>query len=298
MGIVYIILSGLFFLAMNILIKLLSGGTTITLFGQIQHYPIHELVLARSLVSFAISASIIYFRKLPLFGNNKKWLISRGISGTIALTLFFYTIQQTPLAIASTIQYLGPIFTVLISTYFLREKIKSIQWLFIGLCFIGVIFLSWDALFSAQSTFAPIWILIGIISALFSGLAYSSIVKLRETDEPINIVIYFPMIAIPIMSLWCLYEFIMPQGIEWLLLLLTGITTQIAQVCMTRALLAENTAVIAPFQYLGAIYASLMGFLIFDERLSFYVFIGIFVILTGVILNTIFGKTIRSKKNA
>ena len=67
---------------------------------------------------------------------------------------------------------------------------------------------------------------------------------------------------------------------------------------MTRALLAENTAVIAPFQYLGAIYASLMGYLIFNETLSMYVFIGIFIILTGVILNTLFGKTIRSKSKA
>lgn len=298
MGIVYIILSGLFFLAMNILIKVLSGGTSTSVVGNIQHYPIHELVLARSIVSFTISAFVIQRKKLPLFGNNKKWLISRGISGTIALTLFFYTIQKTPLAIASTIQYLGPIFTVLISTYFMREKIKPIQWFFIALCFIGVLFLSWESLFTPNSNFSASWIVIGIISALFSGMAYSSIVKLRETDEPINIVIYFPMIAIPIMSAWCLFDFVMPQGIEWILLILTGITTQIAQVCMTRALLAENTAVIAPFQYLGAIYASLMGYLIFNETLSIYVFIGIFIILTGVILNTLFGKTIRSKSKA
>jgi drug/metabolite transporter (DMT)-like permease len=47
-----------------------------------------------------------------------------------------------------------------------------------------------------------------------------------------------------------------------------------------------------PFQYLGSIYALLVGYLILDERLNSVVMIGVLVILLGVVLNTIF----KSKK--
>src|SRR3989338_2200138 len=112
-GILYIILSGLSFTVVNFFVKLL-GNPDSTILGQgLQKYPAHELVLARSIVSFSISLFIIKQRKLPVFGVNKKWLLVRAIAGTIALTLFFYSIHYLPLAVASTVQYLAPIFTVL-----------------------------------------------------------------------------------------------------------------------------------------------------------------------------------------
>lgn len=294
-GIFYILISGLFFLVMNILVKLLTGSTNNLLGSHLQNYPVHELVLARSIISFFISFCIIKYKKLPVFGVNKRWLLSRGISGMIALTLFFYTIRQLPLAIASTLQYLGPIFTILITLLFFKEKVKPVQWLFIILAFSGVIIMSSERIFETTSTsFSISWIFIGILSALFSGMAYSSIVKLRETDEPINIVIYFPMVSIPVMAIWCTYECILPRGIEWVLLLLIGIVTQIAQVAMTKALLYGQTAVIAPFQYLGAIYASICGYLIFSENLSPIVYLGIIIILLGVLLNTVVSSSKKS----
>lgn len=294
-GIFYILISGLFFLVMNILVKLLTGSTNNLLGSHLQNYPVHELVLARSIISFFISFCIIKYKKLPVFGVNKRWLLSRGISGMIALTLFFYTIRQLPLAIASTLQYLGPIFTILITLLFFKEKVKPVQWLFIILAFSGVIIMSSERIFETTSTsFSISWIFFGILSALFSGMAYSSIVKLRETDEPINIVIYFPMVSIPVMAIWCTYECILPRGIEWVLLLLIGIVTQIAQVAMTKALLYGQTAVIAPFQYLGAIYASICGYLIFSENLSPIVYLGIIIILLGVLLNTVVSSSKKS----
>ena len=91
------------------------------------------------------------------------------------------------------------------------------------------------------------WLLLGIISAAFSGIAYTAIRKLKGTDTPINIVIYFPMISIPVMAIWSCFEFTMPRGIEWLFLLVIGIFTQIAQVMLTKALHEGSTAFVKCF---------------------------------------------------
>lgn len=294
-GILFIILSGLSFLIVNFFVKILGAGPNQELFPRLQKFPAHELVLARSMVSFTISYYIIKRRGLPVLGFNRKWLLIRGVSGMIALTIFFYSIHYLPLAIASTIQYLAPIFTVVFAMFLLGERVKKLQWFFILLAFVGVGLIGFNNVLAADQheNINYLWFGLGILSAAFSGIAYTAIIKLKETDTPINIVIYFPMLSLPIMTVWCLFEFTMPVGIEWLILLIIGIFTQIAQVLMTRALHEGSAGLITPFQYLGAIYAALVGFFIFDERLSWIVYVGIVLILIGVVVNVV----LRSYKN-
>lgn len=297
-GILFIVLSGLSFLVVNFLVKLFGMGTEQHLFQNLQKIPAHELVLARSIISFSISSVIIKSKKLPFFGVNKKWLLIRGFAGMIALTMFFETIHHLPIAVASTVQYLAPIFTMIFTMLFLGERILKMQWLFVLVAFIGVMLIGLNALILKTN---PVeldffWLTLGLISAAFSGIAYTAIVKLKATDAPINIVSYFPMLSIPIMTVWCLFDFVMPKGIEWLLLLIIGIFTQIAQMLLTKALHQESASLITPFQYLGSIYAMLMGYFIFDERLNFLIIIGVGLILIGVVANTLI-KALQAKQS-
>lgn len=288
-GIFYIILSGLSFLVVNFFVKLFGIGPENKVIPGLQKIPAHELVLARSIISFSISSGIITYRGLPFFGTNKKWLTIRGLSGMMALTIFFQSIQHMPIAVASTIQYLAPIFTMIFALILLNEKIIRLQWFFVFLSFIGVLLIGFNGLLQENSPVVlnPMWIGLGLLSAAFSGIAYVAIVKLKPTDEPINIVSYFPMMAIPVMSIWCLFDFVMPVGIEWVIILVIGLCTQIAQISLTRALHEQSASLIMPFQYLGSVYAFLVGYLILDERLNSVVVIGVVVILVGVIFNTL-----------
>lgn len=292
-GILYIILSGLSFTVVNFFVKLLGNPSSTSLGDGLQSYPAHELVLARSIVSFSISLFIIKQRKMPFWGNNKRWLLVRGISGTIALTLFFYTIHFLPLAVASTVQYLAPIFTVIFAIILLGEKVLARQWFFILLSFVGTALIASEKLIDpslSTESFSFLWFGLGMLSAAFSGIAYVAIMKLRNTDQPITIVMYFPMIAAPIMTVLCFYDFTMPRGIEWLFLLIIGIFTQIAQILLTRALHIGNASTITPFQYLGAIYAFLIGLFVFHESLSWIVNLGIILTVSGVVINAALKK--------
>lgn len=296
-GIIYIILSGMAFFIINFFVKLL-GNPENDVIPHLQRYPAHELVFFRSLVSFLISASIIKYRGLPLLGNNKKWLLLRGTAGMLALTIFFFTLHKLPLAIASTLQYLSPIFTVLIAARLFHEKVSRIQYFSSLIAFTGVVFIGFNGFFGDFNSQKPdlFWMFMGIISAILSGIAYNAISKLKETEETINIVIYFPMLALPLTGIWCLFDFTFPRGVEWLILLTIGVFTQIAQVLMTRAFLATNTAIVAPFQYIGAIYALISGWFIFNEKLELISLIGVCLVLFGVVFGTIFRARKNSKK--
>lgn len=297
-GIVYIILSGMAFFVINFFVKLL-GNPDNEIIPHLQKYPAHELVFFRSLVSFLISAAIIKYRGLPILGNNRKWLLLRGTAGMLALTIFFFTLHKLPLAIASTLQYLSPIFTVLIASRLFKERVSKMQYLSSLIAFSGVVFIGFNGFLGGFSNqkLDLFWMGMGILSAVLSGIAYNAISKLKETEETINIVIYFPMLALPLTGIWCLFDFTVPRGMEWLILLIIGVFTQIAQVCMTRAFLSTNTAVVAPFQYIGAIYALLSGWFVFNEKLELAPIIGVCLVVSGVIFGTIF-RAGKKQKNA
>jgi drug/metabolite transporter (DMT)-like permease len=280
-------------MVVNIFVKILGQGPDQQIISNIQKYPIPEIILFRSIITFVMCYAVIRVRKIPFFGNNKKWLIIRGIFGTTALTMFFYTLDNLPIAIATTVQYLSPIFTVVFAIYLLGEKVNRIQWLFFTIAFFGVVSMSLSKFFSEDVTVSainPWWVLIGVSSAFFSGISYNAIVKCRNTDAPVTIVMYFPLIAIPVMLVICAFDHVIPQGIEWWIVITIGVFTQFAQILMTKALHADNTATITPFKYFGSIYAFFLGLFLFDEVISLYGIVGIILILIGVLGNTVFRK--------
>ena len=95
------------------------------------HIPAHELILFRSIISIVLSVAMLQKLGIHLLGKNKKVLMMRGIFGTTALLLFFYTLQNIPLASAVTLQYLSPIFTALFAAIFLKEKMQIKQWILV-----------------------------------------------------------------------------------------------------------------------------------------------------------------------
>lgn len=254
----------------------------------LDYLPVHELVFFRSIISLTICLYFVRKLKLPLFGNNIPWLLGRGFFGATALTLFFFTIKGVNLASATTIQYLSPVFTVVIAMVLFGEKVKSIQWLLFTLAFAGVVLIRG---FDSSNT-KDIFILIGVASALLSGVAYNCIIRCRKTDHPITIVMYFPLIATPIMGIWTINDWVSPSAKHWILLLLIGCLTQIAQVSMTKALHSAPSSKIMPVKYIGAVWAILIGYFVFHEELKWITFAGIVLIVSAVLINVLISSRV------
>lgn len=262
--------------------------------------PTVQLVFMRSVVSLIICAVYVSTLSSPFFGVNKKWLYVRGFVGMVALSLFFFTIQNIPLASATTIQYLSPVFTVLLAMLFLGEKVKKIQWLFLGIAMLGI------GLVKGFDPRVPIgFLFIGIASSFLAAVAYFATMKCRDTDHPATIVMYFHLLAVPIMGMIILpnWPSLIPgedtaflpfwQSIgwrEWGLGVIIGVFSVAAQILMGFAIHAEDASVVTPIKYIGAIIALTIGFVYFDEVLGFWAIIGIMLVITGVTLNTIVKK--------
>jgi drug/metabolite transporter (DMT)-like permease len=172
---------------------------------------------------------------------------------------------------------------------------------FFLVAFLGIIFISFSKYLSEDvsiSNVNPWWIVVGVCSAVFAGMAYNAIAKCRFTDAPITVVFYFPLIAIPIMAVLTAFDYVIPQGKEWGIILVIGIFTHIAQIFATKSLHAENTATVTPFKYLGSIYAFVLGLFLFDEVISLYAIAGMLLIIVGVLGNTLVRSRSLKKERA
>ena len=258
---------------MNVLVKKLGN------------FPGMEMVLFRCGISMLLCFQILLSNKVNWKGSNRARLIARGTFGTIAVYTFFVTIQNMPLGTAVTIQYLSPIFTTIIAIFLLKEKVKPWQWLFFAVSFAGVLVIK-----GFDTRISLTMLGIGIVSALASGFAYNMVRSLKEKEHPIVVVLHFQIIGTIAGAAFSLFNWRMPQGVEWVYLIMTGVLTQIGQVNLTKALQLERIANVSIFNYLGIIYALAFGFILFGEQYDWLAFAGIILVIAGVLLNFFYNR--------
>jgi drug/metabolite transporter (DMT)-like permease len=267
-GVWFMLMATLFFSMMNVAVKLLP------------HIPAVEVVFFRSVISLVLSYVFLKSAKVNVWGKNQKLLILRGASGAMALILYFRLIQEIPLASATTILFLSPVFATILGIFFVKESVKPIQWFFFVISFVGIVMVK-----GFDPRIGTIYLLMGFSSSLFSGIAFNCIRKLNTSEHPLVIIFYFPLVTLPITGLWSYFNWVTPHGTDWLILLLVGVLTQIAQYFMTRSFQTEEISKVASLRYLGIIYALIFGFLFFDEHFDIMVYSGMALTILGVVLN-------------
>jgi drug/metabolite transporter (DMT)-like permease len=270
-GIMYMLLASFMFAIMNVCIKF------------VKHLPVPEVMLFRAGIQLLLSVPIIYHQKLNLWGNNTKLLFARGITGTLALFCYIYTLQSMQLASAMTLYYLAPIMTAILAKYIYREKLLLVQWLFFALSFAGIVMVKGFDMRISSFDF-----LIGITGAVISGLSYNFVRQLGKTERPIITVLYFPLVTFPVVLVTCLLGYWqMPTWIDLLWLVFIGVTTQVGQVFLTLSYQHEEANKVVIFSYVGIIYASGFGFIIFQETYTFGAVLGMCMVLAGVLMSAL-----------
>ena len=272
------LLASLAFGFMNVSVKAISG----------MH--VSEIVFFRALVQIVIAAAILGYQKENPWGNNPKTLLLRGFFGSMGLLGYFYSLQVMPLSNALVIHYLSPILTTLLALFLGDEKIGKFQGLFFLMSFFGVVIVNGV---STLVTFNGV--IAGLCGAVFSAFAYTTIRRLKGKENPNVVVLYFPLVTLPISLLFPVLGYgnwQLPHGMEWIWLLLTGIFTHIGQFFMTRAYQEAETKVVSAINYAGIIWGTAFGLFIFNESYSLWQYTGMVLVILGMVLNVRFNRKI------
>ncbi len=219
----YMVASAFFFSLMSVQVKVLG------------RLPIAEIILARSVVSLILTVGGLRRLGISPWGKARGRLLLRGLFGFLGLCCFFGAIHRLDLSDATVLHYLNPILTAVFAAVALGERIRRLHLLALLCSFSGVVLVARPAFLFGTASLSTVGLGLGIGGAVFSALAYTMIRSLR-TESPLVVVFYFPLVTLPLAIPWAAYDFVMPSGWEWLLLLGIGVTTQLAQIALTRGL--------------------------------------------------------------
>ncbi|MDL2284775.1 DMT family transporter [Oxalobacter sp. OttesenSCG-928-P03] len=284
----WMIFAAFLFSVMGVCVKLLSNT-----------YSTPEIVMYRSLIGAVFMLFVVLGRK-GSFRTRFFWQhLWRGVIGVTAHGLWFYAMVFLPLATAVTLNYMSPIWIAafLFMIGFFRRRV-GFEWRLvfaIVASFVGV------ALLLRPTIHAEQWIagLVGLASGILAALAYLQVRRLGELGEPeYRVVFYFCVIGTICAALACVVNAYLPggDGIIWhthdgygfFLLVIIGVTAAVAQIAMTRAYHLGKTLVTANLQYTGIVFSSVWGILIWDDRLGFYGWLGMIIIMGSGVATTFF----------
>ncbi len=255
--------------------------------------PVFEIVAARALVSLIISYFDVKRKRISVWGNNKPLLFARGAVGTMALMCVYYSVTTLPLAEATIFQYIHPVFTALLAVFFLKERIQPSTFLCIALCLLGIyIMVSPETGQGSDSALPMFSVMIAILGAFGSSIAYVIVRKLSQTEDSSVIIFYFPLVALPASLLLIGDDFIMPDLYLTFMLVLVGVFTQIGQLGLTKAMQTQQAGKASAYSYIQIVFSVLLGIIFFGEVPIIWTYVGGGLIVTGALINA-FGHHLR-----
>lgn len=282
-GVRFMVLSAFGFALMSATVKHVS----------LHGIPVFEIVAARALVSLVISYLDVKRKGISVWGNNKPLLFARGAVGTMALMCVYYSVTTLPLAEATIFQYIHPVFTALLAVFFLKERIQSSTFICIALCLLGVyVMVRPEAGPDAKHALPMFSVMIAILGAFGSSIAYVIVRKLSQTEDSSVIIFYFPLVALPASILLIGDQFVMPDLYLTMMLVLVGVFTQIGQLGLTKAMQTQEAGKASAYSYVQIIFSVVLGIVFFGELPSAWTYLGGALIVTGALIN-VFGQHLK-----
>lgn len=267
-GVRFMVLSALAFSVMAVCVKQAAV-----------RLPTVEIVLARALISVALSALGLSRAGVAPLGQRRGLLLLRGLLGFAGLHCVFYAVAHLPLAEATVLQYLHPLFTALLAWWLLGEAVGRGVAVGVALSLAGLLLVTGLGL--GEVALDPLAVGVAVAGAFFSGCAYVTVRRLSQSEHPLVIVLYFPMVTVPATLPFVLADPVWPAGAEWLWLLGVGVAAQIGQVALTHGMRHEPAARATALSYLQVVFAALWGTLLFGEWPGAATLLGAGLILGG-----------------
>jgi drug/metabolite transporter (DMT)-like permease len=225
-------------------------------------YPIGEVLFTRTAIALVTCAlfimpqtgfAVFRTRRLP---HHVMRSVSQGFSQTFLLIAF----SLMPLASATAINFSSPLFTALIAALLFKEAAGLARWLALVVGFCGVIIVTDPGAGAFQ---------VGALFALGNAILYGSVTagvrRMTATESAETLILYQLALLTGLFALLLPLGWTSPTPIDIAWIVFNGVSNAVGQYWWTRALHLAPASAVAPFFYLSLIWASILGFAIWDE---------------------------------
>lgn len=243
--------------------------------------PMHpfQIVFGRFLFAFLAFALASAILRPALQRPHLPLHLARTLGGWAGLTLMFASVAHIPLADATAISFLNPVFGMILAIPLLGEKVGRWRWSAAGIAFVGAVIL----LRPTPDSFQPA-ALLALGAAVILGFELNIIKKLTRRENPFSILLINNAIGVCIATLAVLWVWFWPTPAQWALMAALGCAMAVAQTCFVNAMARADASFVAPFSYGTLIFAAIYDILFYSVVPDTITVLGAGIILAGAFL--------------
>lgn len=268
-GIIYILLSALFFSLMALTVK------------SVPELPLSEKVFFRNFIGLIVVSITMIKKKVSFKVNHPKLMFLRAFFGLAGIGLYYTAIELLPLANAVILNKLSPVFVIIFAIIFLKEPYRKGQLWVILIGILGALMIIKPSL-----NLSVLPALIAVLSAVAAGAAYAVVRRLTQYDKPTVIVFYFCLLSSIMLIPFVVIEgFVIPDARELLALIGIGTFAVTAQLFMTNAYKYAPASELSIYNYVEIIFSLIWGFIIWSELPDLISLSGALLIIIAGLLN-------------
>jgi S-adenosylmethionine uptake transporter len=240
----------------------------------------------RSTANLSLSAVLYLPRRRTWPDRATLWVhVARGVIVTVMAALFFWGIGRVPLAQAIALTFIAPLIAMLLAAAFLDERVGPSSIAGAVAAFSGVIVI----VLGQASANVRSDVLLGIAAILASALCYAvNIVLMRRqalAAKPLEIN-FFQCVTVMILWLLAIPLAGLPAwpGEQWLWILVATSLSTAGTLLFAWGYARGPASYLAVTEYSGFLWAALMGWLVFHERVSSHTLAGAVLIVGGCLI--------------
>lgn len=241
-------------------------------------YSPFQIVFYSVLLSFPLAMIMLMRDATPgtLVPVHPWWLALRTGAAVATGVSAFYAFSVLPLAQTYAILFAAPLLITILAIPVLGETVRIHRWMAVLVGLVGVL-----VVLRPGQTDLSLGHLAALVAAVGGSLASIVVRKIGSDERPVVMLLY-PMMATFIIMACALPFVYTPMPIEHLGML--GIIAAFAWVAgrlVIAAYQAGEAAIIAPMQYSQIIWASIFGYLFFDEVIDGATALGAAIIIAS-----------------
>ena len=260
---------------------------------------LYEAYFVRTLISFGVIASYLKITNKPIIFTTHYPLLTsiRVILFFFGFSSFYISLTIMPLATATALFFASPFLMTIFAIFFLKEEVGARRWSAVIIGFIGVyIILNPDFSNFDYLSLTP------ILCAVCYSLSMIIIKKTSDKDNVYSQMFHFYIFAITISLIIYFFmgdgqynnidhpvsQFIFRKWFENLefslpYMIFIGVVGALGFLCFFTAYRIASPAVVSPFEYSILIWASLNGWIFFEEIPNLRTIGGMILIVGGSI---------------